>query len=392
MIRVLIVDDDKLARKGLISILPWSSQGMTVVGEAANGAKALEFMERQEVDLLFVDLSMPVLSGLELLRIVQRRFPSVRSVVLSFHEEFENVQAAYRMGVLDYLSKVRLESEDDEQILRRIRERLASEPPRSAGEAAANSAAGSEAGPADMAERPAGAGSASGPATAPADSSPVAALQAARPGGAPRPAEEDWAAIEAEWRSMHWLYSEARFQRLCKRTAEAGASVPRLAGLLQRIAAPLETIHAPDFGRLAEAGDIAAALQWMRDCRSRIYAHVAAASDCATTMESMLKAVLFIRERSSEALHAEAAAEHVHMSRSYFCQCFKKWTGMTFHEYVRQERISAAERLLCETNRSIGWIAHSVGYSDAKYFSQLFHEQTSLLPSEFRAQFQKGEE
>lgn len=349
MIRVLIVDDDKLARKGLISILPWSRHGMTVVGEAANGAKALEFMERQEVDLLFVDLSMPVMSGLELLRIVQSRFPDVRSVVLSFHEEFESVQTAYRLGVLDYLSKVRLESEDDEQILQRIGERLASETPRSAPAAAA-------------------------------------------PGSVPPPAEEDWSALEAQWRSLHWLYSEALFQRLCQRTAEAGVSVRRLAGLFPRILAPLENVHAPDFGRLAEAGDVAAALQWMRDCRSVIYAQVAAASDGATTMESMLKAVLFIRERATGALHAEDAAEHVHMSRSYFCQCFKKWTGSTFNEYLRQERIRAAERLLCETNRSIGWIANAVGYSDSKYFSQLFHEQTSLLPSEFRAQHHKGEE
>jgi two-component system, response regulator YesN len=62
VIRVLIVDDDKLARKGLISIMPWSDHGMVVVGEAANGAKALEFLEQHEVDLMFVDLSMPVMS------------------------------------------------------------------------------------------------------------------------------------------------------------------------------------------------------------------------------------------------------------------------------------------------------------------------------------------
>ncbi|WP_155987791.1 hypothetical protein [Gorillibacterium massiliense] len=45
MIRVLIVDDDKLARKGLISLMPWAAHDMVVVGEAANGAKALEFLE-----------------------------------------------------------------------------------------------------------------------------------------------------------------------------------------------------------------------------------------------------------------------------------------------------------------------------------------------------------
>lgn len=67
MIRVLIVDDDKLARKGLISIMPWAAYEMEVVGEAANGAKALEFLAQNQVDLMFVDLAMPVISGIDLI-------------------------------------------------------------------------------------------------------------------------------------------------------------------------------------------------------------------------------------------------------------------------------------------------------------------------------------
>jgi two-component system response regulator YesN len=64
-------------------------------------------------------------------------------------------------------------------------------------------------------------------------------------------------------------------------------------------------------------------------------------------------------------------------------------TGSTFNDYLRQERVRAAERLLCETNQPVAWIANAVGYGDSKYFSQIFYEQTRLLPSEFRAQFHR---
>ncbi|NIK69026.1 response regulator [Paenibacillus sp. BK033] len=356
MIRVLIVDDDKLARKGFISIMPWANHDMVVVGEAANGAKALEFMEQHEVDLMFVDLSMPVMSGMELLQVTRQRFPGLRSVILSFHEEFENVQTAYRMGVLDYISKVRLESEDDEQILKRIGQQMsgtATQQPSSQLPAALN--------------------------PAPAPEQNVRAQE-----------EESWSGLEQEWRSNYWLYNESVFQRLCKQTAQAKVSFRRLEGLFMRVLSQLET----DLGLAAELGsdaaDIRSAVEWMRDFRKRVYAQVAATTDFTNTTTSILKAVLFIREQASGTLHAEDVADHVHMSRSYFSQCFKRLTGSTFNDYLKQERIRSAERLLCETNQSIAWVAHAVGYNDSKYFSQLFYEQTRLLPSEFRAQFIGG--
>jgi two-component system response regulator YesN len=85
MIKVLIVDDDMLARKGLISIMPWSSHGMKVVGEAANGAKALEFLKNNNVDLMFVDLAMPVVSGLDLVQQTRILYPDLKFVIISFH-------------------------------------------------------------------------------------------------------------------------------------------------------------------------------------------------------------------------------------------------------------------------------------------------------------------
>ena len=88
MIRVLIVDDDKLARKGLISLLPWGDYDMKVIGDVQNGRAALEFLEQQDVDLVFVDIDMPEMTGLELIEICKEKHPQLQFVILTFYEDF----------------------------------------------------------------------------------------------------------------------------------------------------------------------------------------------------------------------------------------------------------------------------------------------------------------
>ncbi|MGF7049570.1 two-component system response regulator YesN [Paenibacillus sp. DS2015] len=120
MIRVLIVDDEKIVRKGLASFMPWKEFGMTVVGEANNGENALQFIETNKVDLLLTDLSMPVMSGIELMREVRQRHPHIQIVVMTLHQDFEYVQEALRLGAIDYISKTQLEKERFEDVLGRI--------------------------------------------------------------------------------------------------------------------------------------------------------------------------------------------------------------------------------------------------------------------------------
>ena len=68
MYQVLIIDDDKLERKGLISSVSWESCGMAIAGDVANAVLALDFLKTHRVDLCVVDISMPILSGLDFIR------------------------------------------------------------------------------------------------------------------------------------------------------------------------------------------------------------------------------------------------------------------------------------------------------------------------------------
>lgn len=124
MIKAVVVDDERLVRKGFISLIDWSSFGVVIVGEAGDGKAALELLQQQEVDLLFVDLTMPGISGFELIKIVRQRFPAIRSVVLTCHHEFDYVQEAMRLGAVDYIVKTLLDMENADETIRRLVERI----------------------------------------------------------------------------------------------------------------------------------------------------------------------------------------------------------------------------------------------------------------------------
>ncbi|KWX77562.1 response regulator transcription factor [Paenibacillus jilunlii] len=124
MIKAVVVDDERLVRKGFISLIDWSSFGVVIVGEAGDGNAALALLREQEADLLFVDLTMPGMSGFELIRQVRQRYPAIRCVVLTCHHEFEYVQEALRLGAVDYIVKTLLEVENADETIRRLAERV----------------------------------------------------------------------------------------------------------------------------------------------------------------------------------------------------------------------------------------------------------------------------
>ncbi|MCZ8523901.1 MULTISPECIES: response regulator [Paenibacillus] len=121
MYRVLLVDDEPLARMGLRETFDWEGHGYRVVGEASNGRSALAWIERGEVDILITDIAMPVMDGMELMREARGRFPSVKIILLSCHSDFAYVREGMRMGATDYLLKPTMQPEDLKEVLGKAR-------------------------------------------------------------------------------------------------------------------------------------------------------------------------------------------------------------------------------------------------------------------------------
>ncbi len=103
-IRILITDDHPIVREGLRIILG-TYQDMTVVGEAANGIEALHMIPLCNPDVALVDISMPGMSGIELIGRIRAEHPQLPMLVLSMHQEEQFAVRALKLGASGYLTK-----------------------------------------------------------------------------------------------------------------------------------------------------------------------------------------------------------------------------------------------------------------------------------------------
>jgi len=103
-IRILIAEDHLIARVGVKTIVNMQP-GMTVVGEAANGAQAVELYSKHHPDITLMDMRMPGMSGLEAIVAIRAEEPNARIIALSTYGGDEDIRRALQAGVRSYLTK-----------------------------------------------------------------------------------------------------------------------------------------------------------------------------------------------------------------------------------------------------------------------------------------------
>ncbi len=111
-VKILIVDDHPLVLEGLKSLLS-ESEGISVVGTATNAIDAIAFLKSNEVDIAFLDINLPDISGIELCKKVKDQFPEVKTLALSTFSERAYVSRMIQNGASGYLIK----SSSKEEIL-----------------------------------------------------------------------------------------------------------------------------------------------------------------------------------------------------------------------------------------------------------------------------------
>lgn len=126
MYKLLIVDDEPLVQIGIKSMLDWAKSGIEVAGIAPNGQVALKLIEEQAPDIVITDLKMPVMGGLELIRICREKYGGDRPmfIILTSYEDFHMVKEAITYQVTDYLVKLELTPESLTEAVGRVVERL----------------------------------------------------------------------------------------------------------------------------------------------------------------------------------------------------------------------------------------------------------------------------
>lgn len=105
MKRILLVDDDFLALNAFFTLADWNQYGLSIAFEAHNGQEALDYLKDNRPDIAFLDVCMPDMDGIALLRLIRARDPSILCIMLSSYSDYPYVREALKHGAADYLLK-----------------------------------------------------------------------------------------------------------------------------------------------------------------------------------------------------------------------------------------------------------------------------------------------
>jgi len=393
---VLLVDDEPFVRLSLASLCPGGPGGFDLSAEAGNGAEALAVLAaRPEIDLVLLDLSMPVMDGLEVLRRLRAEPPSrpLAVIVLSAHDDYHLVRHAFTLGAVDYLLKHEL----DADVLRAALDKAATGlAPSSARTAAILHRRQLELLKAQVLR------DLLASAAAPELEETFATLGIAL--AAPFAVccfriEDLEAVVRREGGDGLARFSEiaARSLRQALDAAGHGELVPRGPGELVALFAPAEAARAfcedaADY--LARylsvkvtfsVGPICGAIQ---DAPAAL-----AAARAAHKVESriVVLAKRAIHERFADPeFSLEAASTRAGVSKNHLSFEFSRETGETFTEYVARVRIDEAKRLLATTQMLVYEVGARVGYPSVEHFSRVFKKLAGVSPVKFRAGFHPG--
>lgn len=118
--KVLLVDDERLIRQGIIHYIDWTEKGFELIGEASNGKQALQLISENKPDIIITDIVMPVMNGIDFIEKVKKLYPEIGIIVLSSYGDFDYVRNTFKSGVTDYILKPELSSDHLLQALERV--------------------------------------------------------------------------------------------------------------------------------------------------------------------------------------------------------------------------------------------------------------------------------
>lgn len=105
MLKVVVIEDEELVRRGIVMAVDWASVDCEVVGEASNGEAGLELIARERPDIVVTDIRMPRMDGLEMLRRLREEGCGASVILLTAYSDFTYAQSALKLGAVDYLLK-----------------------------------------------------------------------------------------------------------------------------------------------------------------------------------------------------------------------------------------------------------------------------------------------
>lgn len=398
-IKVLIVDDEQLVRKGLRMTIDWEQHQMIVCDDASNGSIGWQKFLEHRPHLVITDIVMPEMSGIELAQNIRKVSPDTSILFLSCHRDFNYAKLGIQLNVHDYIVKTDMDDDHINASLNLVyqKHKETMEKHREAPKPAAEQPdrtkeclhewLGRKSYPAKefLLARLRGEWkwmlSASSlihiyPSSEKGSSSDFVSDS----DSAPDPLLKRWEDLSLAYPGqMKWLESGGRHGFLAcsgdltdlvlSKLVEAKISERELEWRQSKPVTGaeewLEALHRLNRIRLLE-----------QNTRLLSTAH----------KEDILQAIDFIDEHLDQDVRAADVAAVIGVSRSYFSTIFKEATGCSIISFIAERKLRRAKELLSVTSIRTEEVAEKIGIQDVKYFSKWFKKQAEVTPGQYRLQ------
>jgi len=409
MYKLLIADDEPLEREGLELMIERMLPEQFRVFHAENGRSAIEQVEQQRPDIVFMDIKMPGIHGLEAIAEIRKTYPSMKIVILTAYDYFTYAKEAISLGVNEYLLKP-VKKEQIVAVLNKLTAEIAAEKKLretelETREKLAQLYALSETtftlflmeriDDFDVKQ------------ATPIELNKGFAL-AVQLESVPKQKEKleqlrDYAKSMGDCLCSPLVgHHFALFFQTTDDTEEK--TIPFAQRLLKQLEKLAQTSIKMGIGTIQSGVDglkqsykeAALALYYLPSFSRVQHIHDVPLTEnvepinplAIETHQSMIEQVeAFLHENYYRDLSLEEVAESVHLTPHYFSKLFKKQTGQTFIDYVTTLRIEKAKELLRDERLNIKEVCYDVGYKDPNYFSRVFKKWTNLTPKEYRQQY-----
>lgn len=357
MIRVIVVDDAPIIRESLTIAVTDFSETTIVSGTAGNGEQALEWLDSHYADLCITDIRMPIMDGLELIANINKRFPWMKSVVVSSYDDFQYAKHSIQLEAIDYILKP-VDEDMFNEALRKATSMLTEERTRDAAELLLKKFPQNR----SLVNRWLDQIRTLNVATMPlliVDTLEVL---------------EQWAAGKYYLlNALSNLWLESLIEELSSNKFMLELEEGKDLGLGE---AALRTDTIRSYFRLC-------AVRRLEEGAYRLMETMRGARD-QPTVKAIGQIKAYIAQHYSTQINLQELADMAAMNKSYMCTLFKQETEMTIWSYIVAERMTAARNRLMQTKDRIYEIANAVGYEDVNYFSQLFKKHFGMTPNDYK--------
>ncbi|MBQ7408284.1 MAG: response regulator [Clostridia bacterium] len=400
MYKLVIVDDEYLVRKGLSETIDWNLFGITVAATAADGEEGLLVIEREKPDIVITDMCMPGMNGVGLIEQITARGYDCAVVVLSGYSDFEYVKATLENGIHAYLLKpveneqivktviTELKKLEEERSNKQYYTQLEAELPTIHRKLIYDLLLGNFNDARTLTEKfricklnvPQNGcfiyATANGVEEGESegiqqlykfmleynfsDDLPVCSMQL----------YDKFISFFTEQTNIEKIFAQC--SKMIAEFEKKSSAVVAVA-----ISGPYQDLH-----------EISAcyhtAKQTVKNRLLRVVNCVLTPQDSGGGVHAIVRSAIdYICAHYAEDITIKSCAAALYVSDSHLMHLFKGNLGKTFNEYLTEYRVLQAKKLLRSGKMRVYEVAEAVGYSDVKYFGQVFRKYTGCMPSEY---------